>query len=145
MTFEFHIPIVPLAKQGDRVRVIPGKNGKKPFAVHYIAPAVKLNAKKLRESAKKEWGPAPWTGAPLMVFYVVTYPYRVAEPKKNRGRAIPKTTKPDVDNLVKMLNDALEGVCWDNDATIWNVSCQKVWDIDERVGTTVKVIAAVSA
>lgn len=39
-------------------------------------------------------------------------------PKKKAGAARWKTSKPDVDNIVKLVKDALNGVAWDDDAQV---------------------------
>ena len=59
----------------------------------------------------KPYQPArPLTG-PVSLKLAFVWPYRKSEPKKNRIGLIPKTTKPDWDNLAKTLQD------WANDAT----------------------------
>lgn len=38
------------------------------------------------------------------------------------------TKKPDVDNLVKAVQDALEGILWENDSQISILVAKKLWD-----------------
>lgn len=57
----------------------------------------------------KPYQPArPLTG-PVSLKLAFVWPYRKSEPKKNRIGLIPKTTKPDWDNLAKTLQDVLRG------------------------------------
>ena len=38
-----------------------------------------------------------------------------------------KTSRPDVDNLIKALFDGLNGVAWEDDAQVVEVKASKVW------------------
>ena len=49
-----------------------------------------------------------------------------------------KTTKPDIDNLQKMVLDAMQGVVFTNDALIYSLSATKV--LDRKPGITIEVI-----
>lgn len=39
--------------------------------------------------------------------------------------ALPKTTKPDTDNLVKGVMDALKGICWNDDSQVTYITAEK--------------------
>jgi len=41
------------------------------------------------------------------------------------GKLIPKTTKPDVDNLIKGLADALAGIVYERDQQVFQLSARK--------------------
>ena len=43
------------------------------------------------------------------------------------------TTKPDIDNLLKGIMDALKGICWGDDAQVVTVDARKVYDACARV------------
>jgi len=60
----------------------------------------------------------------LEVLFV--HPRLKGEPKKRSGRKY-KATKPDLSNLVKSLEDGLEGVAFKNDAQIVSLSAEKVY------------------
>jgi Holliday junction resolvase RusA-like endonuclease len=60
----------------------------------------------------------------LEVLFV--HPRLKSEPKKRSGRKY-KSTKPDLSNLVKSLEDGLEGVAFKNDAQIVSLSAEKVY------------------
>lgn len=51
-----------------------------------------------------------------------------------------KTTKPDPDNLIKLVLDALNGVFWSDDAIIWSVWGRKVYS--ENPGVEVRIVPA---
>jgi Holliday junction resolvase RusA-like endonuclease len=39
----------------------------------------------------------------------------------------PHTSKPDIDNLVKAILDALNGVAFNDDSQIWEIQSSKIW------------------
>jgi Holliday junction resolvase RusA-like endonuclease len=45
-----------------------------------------------------------------------------------RGDPLFKSTKPDRDNLLKLLNDALEGIIFINDSQVCGGAVSKVYD-----------------
>jgi Holliday junction resolvase RusA-like endonuclease len=65
---------------------------------------------------------------PLDVFVSWRYPYRKAEPKKNRTRPIPCDTRPDVDNLQKLLFDCMTRLgFWHDDSQVARITFEKLW------------------
>lgn len=44
---------------------------------------------------------------------------------------VPVTVKPDADNIIKVVLDALNGLVWDDDRQVTAVSCRKVYRMDE--------------
>lgn len=60
----------------------------------------------------------------LRIGYVLyfSHPKKMTKEEKNELETkgyYPKTTKPDIDNLIKHLNDALEGILFVNDSQIY--------------------------
>jgi Holliday junction resolvase RusA-like endonuclease len=54
------------------------------------------------------------------------FPMPKSAPKKDRERGIvPKLTKPDIDNVVKIVCDGLNGVAWIDDSRVWKISAEK--------------------
>jgi Holliday junction resolvase RusA-like endonuclease len=58
-------------------------------------------------------------------------------PKPHQMPGMPHTQRPDLDNLVKLACDALNGLMWTDDAQVACVSAAKVWGSEGR--TDVKV------
>ena len=56
--------------------------------------------------------------------------------KKRRFAAaagdVDPTTKPDIDNLLKGLMDAMSGIVWNDDSQVVNVMAEKVYDTKPR-------------
>lgn len=69
------------------------------------------------------------------------YPWRSAEPKKNRVKGfIPCVTKPDCDNLAKQLQDCMTKLrFWQDDAQIYSLNFRKFYG--DNVGIHVKIYA----
>lgn len=56
-----------------------------------------------------------------------------ASTSKARARGLdgqPHTNKPDIDNLVKLVLDAMNGLIITDDATVWRLSCSKVYGLE---------------
>mgnify|MGYP001236739101 FL=1 len=66
-------------------------------------------------------------GTPIVVEFIhYSYAYLKSTPKKKRIIDIPKTTKPDLqDNLNKAFFDALEGLVYEQDQNIVEISSLK--------------------
>ena len=80
----------------------------------------------------------PYIG-PVSVHIEFSYPWRKAEPKKNRvdGRKW-KNTKPDLDNSAKTLIDCLaKRGHFSDDAQIAELTVMKVWS--DSPGTRIKI------
>ena len=73
----------------------------------------------------------PFTG-PVTMQVVFKFPplkgmnKKIREQISNNG-IVPKTTKPDQDNLVKLLNDALEGIVYLKDSQVWKLTSMKIY------------------
>ena len=84
--------------------------------------------------------PQPLHG-PLRASFVFVWPWRSAEPKKTKalGR-VPMTARPDLDNLSKMLGDALTRLRFiEDDSQIYELTLRKFWGDD--VGITIELEA----
>lgn len=77
---------------------------------------------------------------PVSVSIVFAYEMPKSWPKKKKAEmdGQPKTTKPDLDNLVKTVLDGLNGEAWEDDAQVVTVASRKVWTSEESK-TTVEI------
>jgi len=123
MPIVFIVPAVPIAQPRPRATTISGAarmyEAKKEHPVHVFKAACKL-------AAHKAYQGAPLTG-PLRVDLQFVFP----RPKSMlwKTRAMPRlahTKKPDADNLVKSVLDALNGVVFVDDSQVFEVNCLKV-------------------
>jgi Holliday junction resolvase RusA-like endonuclease len=81
---------------------------------------------------------SPLRGA---VKLVVTwrYPWRKSEPKRNRALGVmPCTTRPDADNIVKMLLDCMTRLAyWTDDGQVAALTVMKQWGDGPGIGIVV--------
>ena len=77
------------------------------------------------------------TDRPLALTITVTYSQPTSWSKKKKAATIFKTSKPDADNLAKLVMDACNQLVWKDDAQIAVLTVQKAYG--DKPGTTVKV------
>ena len=116
-TIEFNIPGVPVAKGRPKFSTHSG------FAKAYT-PAKTRNAeafvrKCFMEQVKDFKMPAK---GPVMLSVIFYMPIPKSLSKKAKATLAEQNTyhtkKPDLDNLLKLVNDALNGVAWEDDGCI---------------------------
>ena len=62
--------------------------------------------------------------------------------KKLKGKSRACLFKPDADNVLKAIKDALKEVAWKDDCQVYDERCIKVWkDADETEGLDIVLIA----
>lgn len=127
-TVEFTIPgdVVPWARAGSKgkIRFTPKKQS------DYMA-AVKL----IGSAAMK--GKPPLEG-PIMLDITATYPWPAAMSQKKRTNPAAqwRTARPDLDNIGKLIGDALNRIAWADDSQIACSMLRKVYG--EQPGLLVK-------
>lgn len=112
---------IPIPKQGDRTRQVNMKSGKS-FIGHY-QPKKITNEKDALILLAQEYRPEHIWTEPIEVQVTFFFPWTKSITKKRKlswseSGLDYKSTKPDLDNLEKMLFDALEGVIYQNDSQI---------------------------
>ena len=87
------------------------------------------------ESALAPWKPKrPLEGA-LSVNMVWDYPHKGRHKDKE-----PKTTKPDIDNMVKLMLDCMTGTFWQDDRQIVKLTIEKRWNEKGAIGVLIQEI-----
>jgi Holliday junction resolvase RusA-like endonuclease len=79
----------------------------------------------------------------LEVFFLLPIPPSTSKVRAEwmrTGRILP-TGKPDVDNLVKSVKDALSGLCFSDDALVTDVVARKRYSVDPRTDVRVFTLA----
>lgn len=130
----FHIPITPpkTTSQTKRLVMVGGKP--------------RFFAKKAHQGAENDLTllcaghapPAPLTG-PLRLAVAFVFPWRKSETKKRRALGpVPNDTRPDCDNLVKLVADVLTKLrFYDDDGQVASLHVSKSWGDD--VGILVEI------
>lgn len=131
--FQFTVDATPVPQPRQRSRVI-GK-GKCAFIQNYT-PAkhpVQEFKRAVREAASNKFA-KPLDG-PLSMHVTFSIP----APKSDRKRANSvHAQKPDIDNLLKAVMDALSGVAWVDDSQVWMVRASKWWSSSGAVAVSIE-------
>ena len=124
-TIKFTLPITPTAQARPKVTV---RNG---FARGYKTEAQQANERTL-EAELKDHAPEKPLDGPLVLEFVAALPVPKSVSKKARaamlsGEDMP-TKKPDLDNLVKQLKDAMTRMqFWHDDKQVVCLRCEKIY------------------
>lgn len=110
----FTVPGKPVAWQRAR------RNGR----VYYTAPEV-TEAKRKIVLAAKAAGAVPLEG-PVLVDLIFDYNTEKTHVAVRSADSDGKDTRPDLDNLVKLVMDALNGVAWRDDGQVSEIDAWKV-------------------
>ena len=121
---ELFLPVIPPKTTSQQKRLVVVKDKPRFFhnKKHQEAESDLLTLMKPYSPSK------PLSGA-LQVVVTLTYPWRKSEPMKHRllGKK-PMTSKPDCDNVVKLINDCMTKLLFfGDDAQIYSLFIQKYW------------------
>ena len=97
---------------------------------------------KVKEAGKDAMGSSEPLETPLSLYLYVRVPIPASTTKKvlaeisaNRVKPI---KRPDLDNVLKAVSDALNGICYKDDSQIVNIHCTKVYASVPGVDVCVK-------
>ena len=131
MKIQLKFEIKPMAKQSFRTT----RNGNK-----YLDPSVIKYRKTIRNMAilqMRNQKAEKIEGAVNMnIIYAFRRPQSLSKKERNEidnGKIVPKTTKPDIDNLTKAILDALNGIVWKDDAQVTQINVQKIWSAKDQI------------
>lgn len=94
----------------------------------YQPKPVTEHAAIIRQDISAAWADRPALRGPVGLIVVHRYPWPKSMPKWKRALAWfygRKVTRPDLENLDKMLKDALEGIVYWNDCQVWRAVSTK--------------------
>ena len=131
MKIKLNFEIKPMAKQSFRTT----RSGQK-----YLDPSVIKYRKAIRNMAiaqMRNQKAEKIEGAVNMnIVYAFRRPQSLSKKERNEidgGKTVPKTTKPDIDNLTKAILDALNGIAWKDDAQVTQINIQKIWSAKDQI------------
>jgi Holliday junction resolvase RusA-like endonuclease len=141
LTTSFSVPVIPIAQPRQKHRIINTKDGKS-FVHNYTAAKHKVND--FKATVRMAHGAPKIIDGPvrLKVVFVLPRPKNKCW-KKKPTPAYYHTSKPDLDNLLKSVKDALSGVAYRDDAQICELEATKVvaaGDEQPRVDVTIEEI-----
>lgn len=90
--------------------------------------------------AKRAMGGSPALETPVDAFIYVTMAIPPSWSKKRQEAALgqPHTQRPDLDNQVKAITDAINGIIYKDDSQICSLHCKKVWGTTGMVQVLVR-------
>jgi Holliday junction resolvase RusA-like endonuclease len=116
---------------------IKGKARPRVFNGHAMTPKDTVNYENWvricyqQQSNKKLDGPI---NALIMAYYKIPKSYSKTKIIDCVLNILRPTKKPDIDNIAKIILDSLNGVAYDDDSQVVELSVMKIWtDEDERV------------
>jgi Holliday junction resolvase RusA-like endonuclease len=81
---------------------------------------------------KSDWNPelAQSFGVDLNISFCFPIPKSVKKDDRRFMVSAPHTRKPDIDNLLKLIKDALNGIAWLDDSCVARVYASKCYDYE---------------
>jgi Holliday junction resolvase RusA-like endonuclease len=125
-TIDFHVLGPVKAGARPRVRFHKAKGDKPGFAQTYMPPEHQTYEGILRTAAQQALGDREPLDGPLKLTMVVILPRPRSQSKREYERLGGwKTTRPDLDNYLKIVVDAINGVLCHDDAQIVRIDAAK--------------------
>lgn len=124
IVIQFKVPGVPVSQPRQRHRICTG--GGKTIACNYTPSRHPVNDYK---AAIKILAASQHSGSlldgPLRVWITAVFAGPKSKCKKSGNERMPKTSKPDIDNICKSIFDALNGVVWNDDSQVASLIAAK--------------------
>lgn len=129
------IPLAPIGKGRPRA----GKGGRV-----YTPAKTREWEKACAEYARLHWQGDPLDG-PLAIHVIAYHPRPKSRPKAvpadvwRRGGIVARPSKPDASNILKIVEDSLNGICWHDDAQIVDARMVTCYSNDGEGAVSVSV------
>lgn len=114
----FSVPGVPVAKGRPRAAFRGG------HATIYT-PAKTREAENLFAARAMAYAPETPLAGPISMTLRLIFPFPASMPKKRKIDGMPHVTKPDADNVIKSILDALQGVFFLDDKQVYALTVTK--------------------
>ena len=136
------IPGVPVAKGRPRAM----RMGKKGIRMYTPAKTADYEAVCRTAAVRAMEGRAPLVG-PLFVSFILHMPIPASLSMKKQVALVgkPHVKKPDSSNVLKAVEDALNGVVWHDDSQIAHLTAQKIYSLEPRVVVRVYEVFEIEA
>lgn len=133
----FRVDAIPVAQPRQRHRVVSA--GGRTFSQNYTPKSDPVNTFKAAvQAACIRHATEPREG-PVRLELVFVFP-RLASASKRITARCPKSTKPDIDNLIKSFCDAANGLLWLDDSQVCDLTAIKTFAaVGEQAGVEVVV------
>lgn len=135
---EFTVPGIPIGKGRPRATTVKGK-----ARMYTPARTANYEGTVALFAAQAMTGRQPFSG-PMCVFMDVVLPIPASWSKKRQAAALAgqewPTKKPDMDNVVKGIFDAMNGIVWNDDVQVVALNVGKVYGPTPGVAVRVRPI-----
>lgn len=122
MIFHTFIPVTPIPKARARTVVNHGKvRSYTPQKTHDAQELIKWH---LRREFK---GEMIKEACEVVIVFSMPFPASWSEARKKRMLWLPHTSKPDVDNMVKLVLDSMNEIIVKDDGQVWKITATKIY------------------
>ena len=139
-TIKITIPGEPVGKGRPRARIMQA-NGKSFVHLYTDADTVAME-KMIAQLGRYAMGPRNPFSGPLVLELLAHHPIPTSWPKKNQATAregeMACMAKPDLDNVVKLVLDALNKIVYVDDKQVVGILARKQYSAEARVEVTIK-------
>ena len=132
MTIEFLIPGQPQGKGRPRATTIGG------HARMYTPSKTRGYERTIWASYREAGGGMLYGNLQMRIVAVRMIPQSSSAKRKADLRGRPCRSKPDIDNIIKVLCDALNGVAYEDDSQVVEVSAKKIWGDEPHVWVEIR-------
>jgi len=142
MQISFTIPGRLKGKGRHRARALSVRG--KTFVQTYADPKTVSAEAMLRAFGGEAMGSRPPLQGPLVLDVLVTLNTTKSWSKKRKAEAAYVTGKPDCDNIIKLIGDALNHVCWSDDSQICKIAFERRYRDNEAERVEIKIYRPVA-
>lgn len=82
---------------------------------------------------RQQWSEPIETPCKVNVTFHMPIPQSWSQKKKCESLGMPHVKKPDIDNIVKGLFDAANGIIWKDDNQVCELTCRKIYSDQPRI------------
>lgn len=139
MMLIFDVPGKPRGKGRHRSRVIHSAN-RKSYAIQYADPATVQAERSIHALFLHALNGRPVDIlAPVKISILALFvpPKSISKKRKQEIIGKPCMSKPDADNIAKLVADALNGTAYRDDKQVIYLACEKRWDNVEQTIVTI--------
>lgn len=122
MVFHTFIPVTPIPKARARTVLNRGKvRSYTPQKTHDAQEAIKWH---LRSEFKGKMILEP---CEVVIVFSMPFPTSWSKIKTNKMLWLPHTSKPDIDNMEKLVLDSCNEILWKDDGQVWKITATKIY------------------
>lgn len=122
MVFHTFIPVTPTPKA--RARTVFNHGKVRSFTPQKTVDAQELIKWHLRREFK---GEMIKESCEVVIVFSMPFPASWSKNKQDEMLWLPHTSKPDIDNMEKLLLDSCNEILWKDDGLVWKIAATKIY------------------